>query len=244
MDGIRDRENDISSGLASLERPGELRRCRLSRLLITAYAMLPARAKHSACRRCMAWEGGPFFTGTVRDLLSVHHGVHVGAYSYGPFLEPGAFPSGVRVGRYVSCAFGVRVVLHNHPTDRLSMHPIFYDAQRGFVHGDHVEHGTLEIGHDAWIGTNAIILAGCKRIGIGAIIGAGAVVTKDIPDFAVAVGVPARIIRYRFDAATQELVIRSRWWERTVQECVAVMPSMIAPLGNSAQIHPLLRLAQ
>ena len=57
----------------------------------------------------------------------------------------------------------------------------------------------LEIGHDVWMGQQAIILPGCKKIGNGAIIGGGSIVTHDVPPYAIVVGNPARVIRYRFD---------------------------------------------
>ena len=73
--------------------------------------------------------------------------------------------------------------------------------------------GILRIEHDVWLGRNAVILPGCRRIGIGAVIGAGAVVTRDVPDFAIVGGVPAKVLRYRYDEPTQAKVLASRWWE-------------------------------
>lgn len=61
----------------------------------------------------------------------------------------------------------------------------------------------LHIASDVWIGARAIILPGCRRIGRGAIVGAGAVVTKDVPDFAIVGGNPARVLKYRIDHSEQ-----------------------------------------
>lgn len=69
----------------------------------------------------------------------------------------------------------------------------------------------IEIGNDVWIGRNALILPGIK-IGDGAIIGAGTVVTKDVPDFAVVVGNTGRIVRYRFDKETIRKLQEIKWW--------------------------------
>jgi hypothetical protein len=69
-----------------------------------------------------------------------------------------------------------------------------------------------EIGHDVWIGHGVTVIAG-KRIGTGAVIGSGAVVTKDIPPYAVAVGVPARVIKYRFPPGVVEQLLASAWWD-------------------------------
>ena len=67
------------------------------------------------------------------------------------------------------------------------------------------------IGHDVWIGHAAIIMPGVT-IGHGAIIGSGAVVTKDVPSYAIAVGVPAKVIKYRFDETTIESLLTIEWW--------------------------------
>src|SRR5262249_22530567 len=138
-------------------------------------------------------EGGQFYSGTLRRILRQDHGVEVGAFSYGPCMNPGAFPKGTVVGRYVSVGPGVQVFLRDHPLDRLSLHPFFYNHKLGWVHEDTIPSGTLEIGHDAWIGANAIVTSGCSRIGIGAVVGAASVVTRDVPDFAVVGGNPARL---------------------------------------------------
>ena len=69
----------------------------------------------------------------------------------------------------------------------------------------------MNIGNDVWIGANAMILGGIT-IGDGAIIGAGAVVTKDIPPYAIVGGIPARIIRYRFPNDVINALLSSQWW--------------------------------
>jgi acetyltransferase-like isoleucine patch superfamily enzyme len=67
------------------------------------------------------------------------------------------------------------------------------------------------IGHDVWIGHGAIIMPGVT-IGHGAIVGSGAVVTKNIPPYAIAVGVPAKVIKYRFDEPTIQALLSIEWW--------------------------------
>ena len=70
----------------------------------------------------------------------------------------------------------------------------------------------IHIGHDVWIGYGAIIMDGVT-IGTGAVVAAAAVVTKDVPPYAIVAGVPARIIRYRFDDDTIRRLLESRWWD-------------------------------
>ena len=192
-------------------------------------------------KRIAALEGGYFFSATVRTLIHRHHGVSVGAYSYGPCLSPGGLPPGVTVGRYVSMAADVRVSLLNKPMDRLAMHPFFYEPQYNGGIESGIEYLVpLVIEHDAWIGDSALILPGCRRIGLGAVVGGGSVVTRDVPDFAIVGGNPAKILRSRFDEQTRELIRSSRWWERSLQELRPFMSELVKPLGQAIVNHPLL----
>ena len=148
-----------------------------------------------------------------------YHGVEVGAYSYGGHcMRPGAWPRGVSIGRFVSIAQGVRVFLRDHPLDHLSTHPFFFNRNLGVVRDGKVEESTLRIEHDAWIGENTIITAGCNRIGLGAVVGAGSVVTRDVPDFAIVAGAPAKLIRHRFESDIQEAVRQSKWSASSMEE--------------------------
>jgi len=226
----------------TIEHRHELRFCNYTRLLKAMYRVHRLRAL--VIRLVLFFEGSEFLSGTLRELLQHHHGVCVGAYSYGACLEAGAWPAGVTVGRYVSVGPNVQVFLRNHPMERLSMHPFFYNSALGFLHEDSISSGTLDIGHDAWIGANTIITPGCRRIGVGAVVGASSVVTKDVPDLAIVGGNPARLIRYRFNEEICHLIMESQWWEHSVDECVAQMPSMLRSLDDGSTLHPLLQGAK
>jgi acetyltransferase-like isoleucine patch superfamily enzyme len=127
------------------------------------------------------------------------------------------------------CSIGPNVSLGGlgwHPTDRLSTHPAFYSSrlQAGttFVSGNNkldqeTELQHTKVGNDVWIGAGCIVLDGVT-IGDGAIIAAGAVVTKDVPPYAIVGGVPAKIIRYRFDISTINALLKWRWWELSHRE--------------------------
>ena len=116
------------------------------------------------------------------------------------------------IGPDVLCGVGL------HPArDFISIHPAFYSvrsaAQITFVTSQKfVEQIGIIIGNDVWIGARAIILDGVT-IGDGAIVGAGSVVTKDVPAFAVVGGSPARLIRYRFQPDVISALIKLRWWD-------------------------------
>lgn len=198
--------------------PDGLRRCPLSHALALLYAggfrLGSRRILRSVVAMALRLEGGEFFSHTARRLMREWHGIDIGAYSYGCF-DDCRFPGGARIGRYVSIARSARSYRRNHPTDRLSMHPLFYNEQSGGARGRCAPASELVIGHDAWIGAHALILPGCRHIGIGAVIGAGAVVTTDVEPFTVVAGNPARPIRRRFGPGTVARILHSRWWEQT-----------------------------
>ena len=85
----------------------------------------------------------------------------------------------------------------------------------------------MKLGNDVWVGAHTVILRGVN-VGNGAVIAAGAVVTKDVPDYAVVAGVPARVLRYRISKEKQDEVIATRWWDYSPDE----LKSIIAQLGG------------
>lgn len=120
----------------------------------------------------------------------------------------------VTVGRFCSIAANARIGLGRHPLNYLSTHSIFYkknSLKNDWVSPINFSPLPVVIGHDVWIGINCIIVDGVK-IGNGAVIGAGAVVTKDIPPYAIAVGVPARVVKYRFTPDVIDRLQDIKWW--------------------------------
>lgn len=183
------------------------------------YDLAPVRLRGGMRRLIAQLEGGEMTSLSLRAIMSRHHRIEAGLHSYGCF-DPARF-SDVVVGRYVSTGPGVRIFRRNHPTDRLSLHPYFYNTGLGHSHCETLPPRPLVIGDDAWIGANALILPGCGRIGRGAVVGAGSVVTRDVPDYAVVAGNPARVIRERFSPALQAVIGENRWWERSRDELCA-----------------------
>lgn len=130
------------------------------------------------------------------------------------------------IGRYCSIAAGSKIGLGPHPKDYFSTSSVFYDPDRGFVKelyfNEYTEDSDTIIGNDVWIGANAIILAGVN-IGDGAIVAAGAVVTKSVPSYAIVGGVPAKIIQYRFSEEIIQKMLKLKWWledDQTIKETV------------------------
>jgi virginiamycin A acetyltransferase len=184
--------------------------------LLFALSAVP-KVRRVCLNLALSIEGGPFYSSTARRIMKARYGIEIGAYSYGCFT-PGQFPPRLTVGRYVSLAAGISVHLRNHPLDRISTHPFFFNSKLGYLEKDSMEFNHLTIEHDAWIGGGVHILPRCKRIGIGAVVGAGAVVTKDVPDYAIVGGNPAQIIRYRFPKKVIDDLLASKWWEKPIEQ--------------------------
>lgn len=147
--------------------------------------------------------------------------VVVGEKTYGPLnvYATGA-DSMLEIGRFCSIAPHVSFVLNNeHNVDTFSTYP-FKVMLMGSKTPEAFSKGGISVGDGVWIGFGATVLDGVS-IGDGAIVGAGAVVAKDIPPYAVAVGVPAKVVKYRFDEGLREKmkgVDYSRIDERFVRE--------------------------
>lgn len=139
----------------------------------------------------------------------------VGDYTY---ISHNAIINNVEIGKF--CAIGPNFVagMGLHPTNGLSIAPMFYSSSNmcnGLTLCEKTkfeETLSIVIGNDVFIGANVTVLDGVN-IGNGAIIGAGAVVSKDIPEYAIAVGVPIRIIKQRFSNEQIVALKRIKWWD-------------------------------
>jgi acetyltransferase-like isoleucine patch superfamily enzyme len=133
------------------------------------------------------------------------------------YIQYGSNISNTNIGRF--CCIGPNVLIAHgeHPTGLLSMHPLFYESsyireipsltERPLFNS----HKEVNIGSDVWIGANCYIRDGVT-IGDGAVIGTGAVVTKDIPPYSIAVGIPATIIKMRYDEELVKNLLEVKWW--------------------------------
>lgn len=169
---------------------------------------------------------------TYRELMCTHYGVEIGMHSYGPCLVPAYLPAGTRVGNYCSLAAGLQVFRRNHPVDRMSQHPFFFNVAAGLLDRDTiptVKDNPLTIGHDVWIGQNVLIAPGCRRIGDGAVVASGAVVTADVPAFAIVGGVPAKLIRWRLSEERRTVWLKSEWWLKPINELAEQVDQFVGP---------------
>lgn len=188
-----------------------------TRGLIWLYGRKRRIARSAAIRMAMMTEGGEFRSPTIREIFRTYHGVDVGEFTHGGCFVPHSFGPGTTIGRYSSIARTAFAATLNHPMDRKSMHGYFFNPTLGYTHEART-YSSLTIGNDVWLGHNAIIMPSVGTIGDGAVIGAGAVVFKDVPPYAVVVGNPGRVVRYRFSKETIERLMQERWWEQSIEE--------------------------
>lgn len=151
--------------------------------------------------------------------VDIREDVNIGDHSYCNFGT--IIFNGTRIGKYCSIGYRVQIGLPEHPLDELSTSPALYrNGELMKIHP--IEwpkndfHTPVIIGNDVWIGSNALIMQG-TNIGDGAVIAAGAVVTKDVESYAIVGGVPAKLIRYRFDKETRQQLKESAWWDKDVR---------------------------
>lgn len=121
------------------------------------------------------------------------------------------------IGQFCSISDDVIIGGAEHPIDWVSTSPVFQNVKHSGPKERFSKHNfegitRTVIGNDVWVGKRVIIKAGVK-IGDGAVIGAGAVVTKDVPPYAVVAGVPAKVLKYRFDEETIAKLLKSKWWD-------------------------------
>ncbi|MBO6168407.1 MAG: CatB-related O-acetyltransferase [Bacteroidales bacterium] len=149
-----------------------------------------------------------------------NHSCFTGSLGYGTYLCESCNIT-ASVGRFTSIGAEVRTAQGTHPLSLpyVTTSPVFFSlrkqAMRTFAKTQRFEEvlPPVTIGNDCWIGVRVFIKGGCK-IGDGAVVLSGAVVTKDVPPFAIVGGVPARILKYRFDPETIEWLLATRWWDR------------------------------
>jgi acetyltransferase-like isoleucine patch superfamily enzyme len=220
------------AGIRSLfNSPREGRRA----FLIGGLAFRLYQVNSGKLRRVLRWlvqklEGGTLYSLTLRRIFAAYHGVEVGMYSSMGCFVVNNYRPGTHIGRYCAIAHNSYSFTTDHPSDRKSIHSFFFNPHHGFVRGNPPEPTRLAIGNDVFIGHHVIILPSVSSIGDGAVIGAGSVVNTDIPPYAIAVGHPARVVRYRFPPSTIRTLREERWWEKSIDELLPELESFTRSL--------------
>jgi acetyltransferase-like isoleucine patch superfamily enzyme len=159
----------------------------------------------------------------IADHVTVYGGASIGSFTY---VNVGTVIYGkVHIGRFCSIGRNTEIGLAHHPVNFLSTHP-FQVARSLFLRHPGYEsirrkpwqfHKDTQIGNDVWIGAKTGIASGVT-IGDGAILAAGAIVVADVPPYAIVGGVPAKIIRYRFDPEVINALKELRWWDLPLEK--------------------------
>lgn len=170
----------------------------------------------------------------------------IGDWTYGyPDVILGRTHGTLRMGKYCSIGPNVQFVLvGDHRTDFITTYPfsVLFDEFQ-YIKGYPRHRGDINIGNDVWISYGARILSG-TTIGDGAVIGANAVVTKDVPPYAIVVGNPFQITRYRFSPEIIDKLLRIKWWAWDHEEVLKAVPLLMNDDINKFVDYAMKRLGE
>lgn len=154
---------------------------------------------------------------SVINKVDMYGEVEIGSNTTinGPNSEIHTLLHAVNIGNFCSIASNTSIRDHNHNLKSCTSYFIKHHVLGGNYGDDVVSKGPVVIKNDVWIGTQTVILSGVT-IGNGAVIGANTVVDKDIPPYAIAVGSPAKVIKYRFDEEIIEKLLEIQWWKWSI----------------------------
>jgi len=139
----------------------------------------------------------------IKEYTEIDNSCDIGKYG---FIGRNCHITKTKIGNYCSLANNISIGQGEHDLKRISTSSLFYDYPYAQLTQE-----KCYIGHDVWIGVDAIILRGVT-LGNGVVVGSNSVVTKNIPPYAVVVGSPAKIIKYRFDSKKIKNIESSKWW--------------------------------
>jgi len=189
-------------------------------------------------KKCKLWKRVVFYKGVIfaktyfegNNALFPFSHITNSVIGEGSYIQRNCNIEKTKIGKYCSIADNVRTSFGTHPTSVfVSTYPAFYyDTTSQLNYSFYKQNVPLfsyykcvdaeckylvEIGNDVWIGSHVLIMDGVK-IGDGAVIAAGAVVTKDVAPYTIVGGIPAKVIKRRFDEAQIQFLLKYRWWDR------------------------------
>jgi acetyltransferase-like isoleucine patch superfamily enzyme len=188
----------------------------------------------------------------LRNISEENFSIQVGAFSYGvsnlQIKSWGGKGTHLSIGKFCSIAQNVTVFLGgNHRTDWITTYPFGYiynvefggvpDAETIYSNGD------VSIKNDVWIGENVTIMSGVS-IGNGAVLATGSVITRDVSDYEIVGGNPAKQIRMRFMEDQVAMLLRLKWWDLPEEDVKAVVGSLQMDPSDSNLTNLLLRFTR
>jgi len=167
--------------------------------------------------KCIVGEFSRVYKSELMEYVKIDRNNFILSSTLGRFSYTENFTviQSVEIGSFCSVSWGVSIGGGEHPLDRFTTHDVLYNNRYGFAVSDDKEldryQQKCQLENDVWIGANSVIVRGV-HIGNGAVVGAGSVVTRDVPDYAIVAGSPAKIIRYRFSDDVIGRLLSSKWW--------------------------------
>jgi acetyltransferase-like isoleucine patch superfamily enzyme len=186
-------------------------------------------------------EGGEKTSKTLREYFE-YLNIYVGLYTYGSCFSESFNLGGhgnVNIGNYCSIASNVHFLSGNHPINYSCSSPYFYNKSWAKFDVKDIERSSLNIGNDVWIGQNVLITGKCHNIGNGAVIGAGSIVTKDVPPYSIVAGNPAKILKMRFDKKEIYDLEKCEWWNFSPNELIKFYDVISNPIEFSKRVENL-----
>lgn len=199
------------------------------RLLYIMYRVPLSQPRRLIRKLVKIIEGGEMWSACLRKIYKDYHAIEVGYGTYGGAFDLNNIQAGVCFGNYCSINGDVHIYTVNHPTQFVTTHPILYAPALGNATSDERVRNRLIIGHDVWIGRGVSILPTVHFIGDGAIIGAGTILTKDVPPYAIVVGNPGRVIKFRFSTNQISRLQDTKWWNWDRHQLAKYANGMRAP---------------
>ncbi len=175
-----------------------------------------------------------------KDIFGDMSRVHIGKYTYGEiYVSSPNTNYELFIGDFCSIAGDVKFLLGaDHPMDRMSTYPF---RSLIFNNGiDAISKGNIVVEDDVWIGNNATILSGV-HIGQGAVVAAGAVVSHDVPPYAIVGGVPAKVIKYRFSDELIVELMKIDYSKLTKEDVEKHINELYEPLKEIKQLEWMLK---
>ncbi|MFZ7121510.1 MAG: CatB-related O-acetyltransferase [Eubacteriaceae bacterium] len=144
----------------------------------------------------------------------IHNNCIIEDYSY---INTNTVVGYAHIGKFCSIGCNCQIGIHNHPINYVSTSPYTYGKDNIFDEPSFYEdfQNKTIVGNDCWIGSNVIIMQGVK-IGDGAIIAAGSVVTKNVEPYGIVAGVPSKLINKRFDQPEIDYLLKLKWWDMDI----------------------------
>lgn len=170
--------------------------------------------------------------------------VHVGDYAFVYESElsryssigRGAVIRNAKLGSFCSISWNATIGATPHNHALMATHAFHYIKSFGFVGKDKRIVLPVTVGNDVWVGANAVIMPGLN-IGDGVVIGAGSVVTKDVPSYAIVAGVPARVIKFRFEKDVVAELLKIKWWDWDIKKIQINMDLFRMPITIDTLSH-------